>query len=342
MTSDLEDRYSRQVLFAGVGSAGQERLAASRVLLVGCGGLGSTSAELLVRAGVGLLRIVDRDVVELSNLQRQALFDEEDVRLARPKAVAAARRLRQVNSAVVVEGRVVDLGPGNISRLLDGIDLVVDGLDNFEGRYLINDACVARGVPWVYGSCVMAQGVAALLVPGVTPCLRCLNPDAPEPGSSPTCDTVGVIGPIAHLTASVQAGLALKLLATGEAPRAARLLTFDAWGGSCDQVEVARDPANDCPCCGQRRFDYLNATAQPAVAQCGGSVLVRPPRPGKPGLAALAARLRPLGEVMANRFLVRFRVGGHELTLFADGRAVVKGTDSVELARSLVARYFGS
>ncbi|HMM35921.1 MAG TPA: ThiF family adenylyltransferase, partial [Thermoanaerobaculia bacterium] len=227
MSRPPDDRYSRQVLFRPFGAEGQARVRQARVLVAGCGGLGAESASLLARAGIGLLRIVDRDVVELSNLQRQALFDETDAREGLPKAVAAARRLARVNTDVAVEPIVADIGPRNVRGILDGIDLVVDGFDSFEARFLLNDACVERGTPLVYGACIASTGLAALLVPGVTPCLRCLLPELPEPGSAATCDTAGILGPAAHLAASMQAGPAVPYLATRECPPEAQLLFAD-------------------------------------------------------------------------------------------------------------------
>ena len=242
MSGVLDGRYSRQELFAGIGREGQERLAAARVLVAGCGGLGTVSASLLGRAGVGFLRIVDRDVVELSNLQRQALFSEEDVRLARPKAVAAAERLADINHQIVVEARVADIAPASVRALVGDVDLVVDGFDNFEGRYLLNDACVERGIPWVYGACVEARGVAMLMVPGRTPCLRCLYPEPPEPGASPTCDAVGVLGSATHATAALQVAMALRWLVTREVPQPAAMVWVDVWEAHAERLEVAYEP----------------------------------------------------------------------------------------------------
>ncbi len=334
------DRYSRQVLFRPFGAEGQARVRAARVLVAGCGGLGAESASLLARAGVGFLRIVDRDVVELSNLQRQALFDEADVRDGLPKAVAAARRLARVNAEVAVEPVVVDMGPANVRALLEGVDLVVDGFDSFEARFLLNDACVEKGLPWVYGACIASTGLAALLVPGRTACLRCLVPELPEPGSSATCDTAGILGPAAHLAASMQVGRALRFLATRETPSEAELVYADVWDARFTRTSVPRDPA--CPCCASRRFDFLSVETPQTAALCGrDSVQVRPLVPSRPDFAALAERLRPLGEVLANDYLLRFRTEETELTLFSDGRAIVKGTTDPARARSLVARTFG-
>ncbi len=341
-----EERYSRQTLFAGVGPAGQERLRAATVLLAGCGGLGAESASLLARAGVGRLRIVDRDVVEITNLQRQALFDEADVAGAVPKAVAAAEHIATINSEVAVEPVVVDLHAGNVAALLAGADLVVDGFDNFEGRYLLNDACVRAGVPWVYGACVGSYGVSTLVVPGRTPCLRCVQPEKPAPGASPTCDTVGILGPAAHLIASLEVAQALRWLVTREVPSPPVMVSADVWELGFRHVALpAPDPL--CPCCGQRHFRFLEGAVAPAETLCGrNAVLVRPASSSPPDLAVVAARLRPAvsagAEVLHNDFVVRLRLAAHELTLFADGRAIVKGTDDPALARGLVARWFGS
>jgi molybdopterin/thiamine biosynthesis adenylyltransferase len=341
MARGLDDRYSRQVLFPPIGEAGQRRIRAARVLLLGCGGLGAESASLLARAGVGFLRIVDRDVVELSNLQRQALFDEEHVRIGLPKAVAAAHRLATVNSGVEVEPVVADVTPFNILSFLERIDLVIDGFDNFEGRYLLNDACVKQGLPWVYGACVGSSGLSALIVPGMTPCLRCLYRELPEAGVAPTCDTAGILGPVAHVTAALEVAQALRLLVGEEVPRHAVIASLDVWTLRGERVEVPYAPSHGCPCCVEHRFEFLAAAVPPAAALCGrNAVQVRPQTTRRPELAAIADRLRPLGEVSGNEYLVRFRMPPFELTLFADGRAIVKGTGDAAQARSLVARYF--
>ena len=338
-----EVRYSRQVRFAPIGREGQARIRAARVLLLGCGGLGAETASLLARAGVGFLRLVDRDVVDLSNLQRQALFDENDVKEGLPKAAAAARRIARVNSGVRVEPVVTDLDSSNILDLMKGIDFVVDGFDNFEGRYLLNDACVKLNLPWVYGACVGGGGVAALLVPGVTPCLRCLQPTPPEAGASPTCDTLGILGPAAHLTASLEAGLTLRYLVTGEAPRHAALLSCDIWEGHLQRVDIPYRPEDHpCPCCVEHRFEFLDAPPPPALLLCGReTVQVHPAVAARPDFAVLTEQLRGMGELVANEYLLRLKVPPHELTLFQDGRANVTGTADTVLARSLVARYFG-
>ena len=342
MSQDAQGRYSRQILYPPIGTAGQARLRAARVLLTGCGGLGAAAAELLARAGVGHLRIVDRVVVDLTNLQRQALFDEADARECLPKAVAAARHLARINAEVAVEPIVADLDAGNIVELLAGADLVVDGFDNFEGRFLLNDACVRENVPWVHGACVSSYGVSTLVVPGRTPCLRCLQPELPPTGSTPTCDTVGILGPAAHLVASLEAAQALRWLVARTAPDPAVLITVDVWDLRLQHVTLP-PPSPTCPCCGERRFEFLDVATSPATELCGrDAVLVRSAAGASPDFAALAGRLRPLGELLVNDFVLRFRAGSHELTLFRDGRTIVKGTADTATARGLVARYFGA
>ena len=337
-----DERYSRQILLPTLGGGGQARIRAARVVVMGCGGLGSNAAAMLARAGVGGLRLVDRDVVELSNLHRQALYDEADVVQALPKAVAAARHLAAINSEVEVEAIVADATPESIRKLIADADVVVDGFDNFEGRYLLNDACVERRVPWIYGACVETSGVVAALVPGRTPCLRCLFPQPPAAGSSPTCDTAGIIGPAANAAAAFQVAQALRVL-TGELPDAAVLVSFDVWSGSSERIEVARAAlVGPCPCCDKRHFEFLAASTAGASVLCGrDAVMVRPFASGRPDLAAIADRLCGFGSIVANEFLVRATVTGGEVTVFTDGRVLVKGTADPAVARSLVSRFVG-
>ena len=333
------DRYQRQARFAPIGVAGQRKLSAARVLVAGCGGLGSNAASLLARAGIGALRIVDRDVVELSNLQRQSLFSEADVRDGCPKAIAAARRIGAVNSDVRVEPIVADLDSGNVLGFLDGVDLVVDGFDNFEGRYVLNDACVSRDVPWIYGACVGATAMAGLLVPHVTACYRCLHRELPAAGAAETCDTAGIIGPAAVFAASLQVAMALRFFVAGP-PAEATLVTVDAWDLELSRLAFPRDPS--CPSCGLGRFDFLARAERTTTALCGrDAIAVRALSGGAPNLPVLAMRLRSLGEVQSNEFLLRLTAPPYELTVFRDGRAIVKGTTDPALARSLVARWVG-
>jgi molybdopterin-synthase adenylyltransferase len=335
----IDSRYSRQELFAPIGPQGQECLRRARVLIAGCGGLGSNTANVLARAGVGFIRLVDRDLVELSNLQRQLLFEESDAHESAPKAIAAARRLAAINSDIKIDPVVADMGMDNIFDLLQGIDLVLDGLDNLEGRYLLNDACTKNNVPWIYASCVSSTVMARLIVPGKTPCFRCLHRQLPEPGSVRTCDTSGIIGPAALLAASIQASIALQFL-TDELSAPTQLFVADAWHCSLDGIAVSR--SENCPCCALRKFDFLKPRRQQTISLCGrNAVQVRPPFDRRPDFDALASRLRVLGTVQVKDRLLRLDAPPYALTLFEDGRAIVKGTDDPALARSLVARWIG-
>ncbi len=341
--SDHSQRYARQIRFAGLGEAGQRRLEKACVVVVGLGALGSVSATFLARAGVGRLRLVDRDVVDLSNLHRQILYTEADAAGSLPKAVAAAAHLGQANSEVQIAAAVEDLTTGNIDRLLAGADAVVDGTDNFETRFLINEWCVREGVSWVYGAAVGAYGITFPVVPGQTPCLTCVFEEAPPPELSPTCETAGVVGPITGAVASLQAGEVLKILAGGEAEISRALTILDMWNGRVQQVELSRRPGAACPVCGAGRFPHLEAEAgSGAIRLCGRNAVQVSPQLGRAvDLAALASRLQAAGEVTRNRYLVRVQVEGCDLTVFADGRSLVAGTEDPAVARSLVARYVG-
>jgi molybdopterin/thiamine biosynthesis adenylyltransferase len=331
-------RYSRQERFPEIGVLGQQRLRAARVLVVGCGALGSALAETMTRAGVASLTVVDRDCVEASNLQRQSLFDEDDAAQARAKAAAAEQRLRRLNADVAVRGIVADLDAALAQELVSQVDLVLDGTDNFETRYLLNDVCLRAGVPWVYGACVAAHGAVLAVRPGKTPCLRCVLGERPQTGE--TCDTEGVIAPIVQVVAGLQGAEALKLLTGREDALVDGLLTVDVWAGS---LEVARfaGRAPWCPSCTARRYDYAEAPAAPAALLCGrDAVQIRGSEPLD--LGRLALRLRSAGEVQANEHLLRFRAPEAELILFGDGRVLVKGTSDTARARSLCARFVGN
>ena len=339
----IPDRYSRQVLFGGIGAAGQRAIMGSRVAIVGCGALGSLQAEILVRAGVGTVRLIDRDFVEESNLQRQLLYDEHDARTLQPKATAAERKLRGVNSLVTVEGLVDDLNPSTIDRLLGGFDVVLDATDNFDARYLLNDYAVKTGTPWVYGACVGSYGITFPILPGETACLRCLFESAPPPGLTPSCDTAGVLASIVGVVASLQAVEALKL-AAGHLDRVnRRIVTVDLWENTVDELEL---PAREerCPCCGERRFDYLEGRAGAETSSlCGrNAVQVRGVEGATLDLDALAVRLAPLGRVERNPFLLRAEIDTWQLTVFGDGRAIIGGTDDPAVAKSVYARYVGT
>ncbi|HXY23967.1 MAG TPA: ThiF family adenylyltransferase [Candidatus Acidoferrum sp.] len=342
MTDSLHEKYSRQVLFAGIGSEGQRRLLASSATIVGCGAIGAATANLLARAGVGCLTVIDRDFVEPSNLQRQTLFDESDARDALPKAVAAERKLRSINSGISVRGVVADLGPQNAEELLAGSDLLLDGTDNFETRFLINDFAVKSGVPWIYAAAVASYGLTVTIRSGLTPCLACLlENDGSARNLEETCDTVGVLGPIVNLIASWQAAEALKIL-TGQADALhGRLLSCDVWSGHMQSIRIARNP--QCRACVQRNFIYLEGEAQPHITLCGRDSVQIHERGRALDLAGLALRLRPVVEdVRQNDFLIRFRVAPYEMTVFADGRTILKGSKDPAVARSLYARYLGA
>jgi molybdopterin-synthase adenylyltransferase len=337
------ERYSRQILFEGIGAEGQRRLGESRVVFVGCGALGSAQVEALARAGVGRLRVVDRDFVEESNLQRQTMFTEQDARERLPKAAACARRVREINSDVEVEAEIADVNNSNVERLLAGCDLLIDGTDNFSTRYLLNDACVKHGLPWVYGAAVGSYGVTMTIRPRVSPCLRCVFEETPPAASAPTCDTAGVIMPIISVVAAVQVAEALKLLAGRLDALHGSLMQFDVWRNEWRRIKLG-GPAPDCPACALARYETLEAErADLTSVMCGRDAVQITPRGGaRVDLDALARRLSAAGEVKANEYLVRLRVGAHELTVFRDARAIVRGTDDPAVARTLYARYVGS
>jgi molybdopterin/thiamine biosynthesis adenylyltransferase len=350
------ERYSRQILFGEIGEAGQQRLLESSAVIVGCGALGTALANLLVRAGVGKLRIVDRDFVEPSNLQRQTLFEEADARESLPKAVAAQRRLEAINSGVSVEGIVADVGPKNAEELLRGFPLILDGTDNFETRFLLNDVAIHSRVPWIYAAVVGSYGVTLTVRPGETACLACaLETEGPSgnndgwrgltagatAGAEDTCDTVGVLGAAAGVIASIEAAEAIKLLLHEMESAGGRLVSFDVWSGHFQSVRVARNPV--CRACARRDFSYLEGDAQPHLTMCGRDSVQIHERRRQLDLAALGRRLAPtVAEVRENGFLLRFRVPPYEMTIFADGRAIIKGTRDTSIARSLYARYIGS
>jgi adenylyltransferase/sulfurtransferase len=333
------ERYSRQILFAGIGERGQEALGRSHAAIVGCGALGSFHAAALARAGVGFITILDRDYVEPSNLQRQWLFEEADAAAALPKAVAAERRIAGINSGVRVRGVVTDLTASNVAELLGDADLILDGTDNFETRYLINDFAVSRGRPWIYGAAVGSYGLTMPVIPGRTACFRCVYPDPPS-GVQPTCETAGVLNAIVAAVASLQVADALKILSGRPDLVRGRITTIDVWEGGIRQIE-GPPPDPQCPCCGRREFVYLEESVRPPVRMCGRNAVQIHERDRPIDLLELKARLEPLGEVRANEFALRFTIAPYELTVFPDGRAIVKGTSDTGLARSLYARYVG-
>lgn len=339
------DRYVRQMRYAPLGEAGQRKLAASRVLLCGCGALGSVIANTLVRAGVGRLRIVDRDFLELNNLQRQVLYDEDDVRAELPKAIAAAEKLRRINSEVEIEPVVADVDATNIEKLASGVDMLLDGTDNFETRFLVNDLAVKRGLPWVYGGVIGSEGQTMTILPGETACLRCLLGEPPPPGSMPTCDSAGILAPIVNVIASMQANEAIKIL-SGNAKAASRFLTvFELWENRIRQIDVSklRDSV-DCPTCKRGEFAWLEGgRGSRSAVLCGrNAVQLSPAEKGEISLEAMAAKLSAVGKVTRNKYLLRLAVDDYLITLFPDGRAIVGGTDDVAEARTVYAKYIGS
>lgn len=335
-------RYSRQVILPEFGEEGQQRLAASRVVLIGCGALGTAIANTLVRAGVGKLIVVDRDYIELNNLQRQLLFDEEDIEKGLPKAVAAAEKLRKINSSIEVVPMVTDVNPGNIERLIKECDLVLDGTDNFETRYLINDACVKYEKPWVYGGVIASHGMTMNIIPGRTPCLRCLFLESPAPGTAPTCETAGVLGPAVAVIAAIQSAEALKILIGAWERLNQGLVSIDLWSVAFHSF-TANERAPDCPTCAKGEFPFLDASSATRTASlCGrDAVQLTVPEGNRLNLQDLAVRLQEIGRVTYNEFMLRLVLDAHELMVFPDGRAIIKGTSDDTVARTIYAKYIG-
>lgn len=337
------DRYSRQARFAPVGPEGQAKLAAARVAVVGCGALGSVAAVALARAGVGFLRLIDRDVPEPSNLPRQVLFDEADVAEGLPKAVAAARQLSRINSAAAIEPIVVDLTPANAVNLLNGVDVILDGTDNLEARFLVNEVACRSRTPWVHGGAIGAEGRVFTVMPGQTACLRCLVPEPPPPGTLPTCDTAGIIGPAALVVGAVQAAEAIKLLVGDASTTAGRMLACDLWSFQWRVVDLAPLAVAGCPTCRAGDSPWLEGRLSGAATPLCGRDAVQVQAaagPGRIDLPALAARLSGVAAVTANAWLLRAEVEpGIRLSVFADGRAIVDGTSDPARGRAIVARY---
>jgi len=339
---NLEERYSRQILFRGIGADGQRRLAAGQVAIVGCGATGSALASLLARAGVGRLRIIDRDYVEASNLQRQSLFDENDAAESLPKAIAAARKIAAFNSEVRVEARVEDVVPGNIHALLEGMDVILDGTDNFETRYLVNDYAVKNSLPWIYAAAVGSYGVTMNVLPDRTACLACIFPETPQ-GMIETCETSGILNTAVNLVASIAATEAVKLLVGGAALERLRktLWSFDVWTNQ--QAEIAAEqPRAGCRACAERDFVHLAGEGRPHITMCGRNSVQIHERARPIDFAEMQRRLEAHGVVRHNEFVLKFWREPYEMTLFPDGRAIIKGTTESGVARSLYARYVGS
>lgn len=340
MSLELDERYSRQILFGGIGPAGQQRLAAARVAVVGCGATGSAIAALLARSGVGSLCVIDRDYVEPSNLQRQTLFEESDAKESLPKAIAASRRIAAFNSQIVVDPRVADLIPTNIEELLEGIDLILDGTDNFETRYLLNDYAVSKRLPWIYAAAVGSYAVTLNVLPGETACLACVFPESPR-GTVETCETSGILNTAVNLVGSVAATEAMKLLVGAKQKLRRTLLSWDVWQNERAEISASR-PRPGCRCCGERDFTHLEGEGRPHITLCGRNSVQIHERERPIDFAELTRRLEPLGTVRHNDFVLKFWHEPYEMTLFPDGRAIIKGTTDTGVARSLYARYVGS
>jgi molybdopterin/thiamine biosynthesis adenylyltransferase len=338
-----DERYSRQVRFAPIGEEGQARIQSSRVTLIGLGALGTVSADLLVRAGVGFLRIIDRDFVELSNLQRQSLFDEDDVRNSLPKVIAAQTRLKRINSTIQIEALVEDVNPTNVEDFITDSDLVLDGLDNFETRFVINDACAKLSKPWIYTGAVGSYGLVMPILPGKTACLRCLMGSLPAPGTTPTCETSGVIAPITHTIASIQVAEALKYLTGNLEEDEIRLISYEIWSHRFQRMNLGRDVMSSCPVCSEAKFEYLNGTPLRTISLCGrNAVQLIPGVKAEMDFGQLSKSIAAFGDVQFNDFLLRCSSPPYELTLFKDGRAIVKGTEEASLARSVYSKMVGS
>jgi len=338
---EIDDRYSRQVLFKGMGAEGQKRLSQSRAVIVGCGATGSALASLLARSGIGTLRILDRDYVEPSNLQRQSLFDENDARESVPKALAAARQIARFNSQIAVEPRVADLTPANVDSLLGGCDLILDGTDNFETRYLINDYAVKNSVAWIYAAAVGSYAVTMNILPGETACLACIFPESPR-GTVDTCETAGILNSAVNLVSSIVATEALKFLVGARSKMRRTLLSWDVWSNErAELAAIAMHPLAGCRAC-SRDFVHLSGEGRPHITLCGRNSVQIHERQRPVDFAELSTRLQPHGNVRHNEFVLKFWRDPYEMTLFPDGRAIIKGTTDTAVARSLYARYIGS
>jgi molybdopterin-synthase adenylyltransferase len=338
----MTNRYFKQILLEEIGEEGQKKLSGSSVVVVGCGGLGTVISNSLVRSGVGRVTIVDRDFIELDNLHRQILFDEEDVRKGMPKAVVAAEKLRRIDSGIIVEPVVADLTAENIENIIKGADLVLDGMDNFETRFLINDACVKLGIPWIYGGVVATYGMVFSIIPGKTPCLRCFINELPGPGSAPTCGTFGVLGSAVNIVASVEVTEGLKILMGKYDSLIHKLIYIDIWQGIWNLYDIKKDN-NRCSVCDDRRFSFLEQRKETRLTTTysQNAIQVSPPVSTKISFRDLASRLEPHGEVSYNDYMLRFKIPPYEFTVFSDGRTIIKGIMDESEAKILFAKYIG-
>lgn len=336
-----DDRYSRQILFDKIGKAGQEKIFNSNILIIGCGALGSVIANNLVRSGVGKITIVDRDFVELNNLQRQILFDEKDARLKLPKAIAAKKKLREINSQIVIEAKTYDVNHKNIEKLINGVNIVLDGTDNMETRFIINDACLKKNIPWIYGSVICSVGMTMNIIPEKTPCLKCIVSHLPPPGALPTCDTIGILNTIPGIIASTQCTEALKILISDDSINE-RLIYIDIWNNTFKNINVNRN--HECSSCGKREFTSLKAEEYPWITVlCGrNSVQIVPQSEINIDLKELEEKWKPIGKAIYNGYLLSFKVDSYELIVFPNGRVIIKGTTDLSIAKTLYAKYIGT
>jgi adenylyltransferase/sulfurtransferase len=332
------ERYDRQYILGQIGEEGQKKLMASRVAVIGCGALGGHSSTLLARAGIGFIRVVDRDIIELDNLQRQVLFDEGDIE--KPKALVAETKLKSINSDIEVEGIVDDLNFSNVLEYIKDVNLVVDGTDNMETRYLVNDACVKSGIPFVYGGAISTFGMTMNVIPKKSACLACVFPNYPPPGSLATCETAGILNTVPAIIAALQTTSAMKIL-LGHEPDT-DLVLFDAWTNEFREVRVKRNQS--CRCCARERYEFLSASKKDIItALCGrNAISIKPLKSGRLDLKALGAKLEKLGSVKVSDQILILGTGEHEITIFIDGRAIIKGTDDEGVARSLYSKYVGN
>jgi molybdopterin/thiamine biosynthesis adenylyltransferase len=338
------NRYARQMLFYGIGNQGQKMLMDKSVVLVGCGALGCISANLLVRSGIKHLHIIDRDFIEENNLQRQTLFDEEDIKKNLPKAIAAQKKLQKVNSHTQIGSTVTDLNPFNIETLIGNADIVIDGTDNFETRFLINDYCVKKGLPWIYGACIGSAGLTMDIIPTKTPCLRCILENIPPFGTTETCDTAGIIAPIASIIASIQVAEALKILTNNLDTLNKGLLEIDVWCNKIKRLPVGdMKKRSNCIACNQHYYEFLTQDKHSVTTSLCGRSAVQILHTNTSGLdlAKLAVRLEKIGTVSFNNFLLRLKINTYELAVFPDGRAIISGTNNVSVAKGLYAKYIG-
>ncbi|HDQ00166.1 MAG TPA: thiazole biosynthesis adenylyltransferase ThiF [bacterium] len=339
------ERYIRQSTFYAIGKAGQRKLTTSRVMILGCGGLGAASATILARAGIGHLKLVDRDFLELNNLQRQILYEEHDVKEGLPKVIAAQRQIERINSRVHVEPFVADVNRFNIEAFIEDVDLVIDAADNFETRFLLNDACVKHNRAWIYGAAIESYGLSMNIIPGKTACLRCVMDSIPQPGSVPTCETVGVLASIVCIIASIQCAEAMKILLDNKEAINRSLIHIDIWNNSFQSIDIAKESIQkNCPVCNQHWFEFLEGKQGSTFTNlCGrNAVQILPFKEAPLDLAKLAINLSELGIVRVNEFLIRFEIEGYELIIFPDSRAIVKGTTDAGIARSLYSKYVGN